>query len=233
MLHFEKRKQYRLTIENPCGQNWDKMKAAPDGKYCLHCSKHIIDFTRMSDEEIVRIISEPGSICGRLTSEQQNRNLVSNQHSSPLTVFSKIAAGFLFIGTSATAIPPAKASKTIASNLEVRNDVSSEVSVKKEKLSLLSPIDELIKGTVADSITKESIPGATIVIENTTIATSTDMNGDFSIAIPRQQENEEIRLTISAIGYKTLTVLIKQKDLQKQQEFFLSSEVIIYVLDQT
>ena len=59
----------------------------------------------------------------------------------------------------------------------------------------------VVKGTITDSKTKETLPGVTILVEGTTIATSTNMNGEFTINV-----EEGKKLVISSIGYVTKTV---------------------------
>ena len=61
---------------------------------------------------------------------------------------------------------------------------------------------KVIKGTITDSKTKETLPGVTILVEGTTVATSTNMNGEFTINV----EGEGKKLIISSIGYVTKTV---------------------------
>jgi hypothetical protein len=61
-----------------------------------------------------------------------------------------------------------------------------------------------VNGTLYDAITHERIPGATILIEGTTIATSTDMNGYYSLSLP---ENTN-RLTVSSVGYETQNITV-------------------------
>jgi TonB-linked SusC/RagA family outer membrane protein len=59
-----------------------------------------------------------------------------------------------------------------------------------------------IKGTVKDSKTDETIPGTTVLVEGTTIATATDINGVFTITV----DGEGKKLVISSQGYTTQVV---------------------------
>ena len=59
----------------------------------------------------------------------------------------------------------------------------------------------VVKGTITDSKTKETLPGVTILVEGTTTATSTNINGEFTITVP-----EGKKLVISSIGYVTKTL---------------------------
>lgn len=64
-----------------------------------------------------------------------------------------------------------------------------------------------IKGTVRDAKTNETIPGATVLVEGTTVATATDMNGAYSINV----DGEGKKLVISAVGFVT-QILAADKD---------------------
>lgn len=53
------------------------MQPAEKGRHCTACEKTVIDFTAMSDTEIIRFMSQAGNkICGRLTPGQMNRPLI-------------------------------------------------------------------------------------------------------------------------------------------------------------
>jgi TonB-linked SusC/RagA family outer membrane protein len=65
---------------------------------------------------------------------------------------------------------------------------------------------KVIKGTITDSKTKETLPGVTVLVEGTTVATSTNMNGEFTINV----DGEGKKLVISSIGYVTKTVAADQ-----------------------
>jgi len=43
------------------------------GKFCMQCSKEVIDFTKLNNREIIEIIEQSkGRICGRITVSQLN-----------------------------------------------------------------------------------------------------------------------------------------------------------------
>ncbi len=60
----------------------------------------------------------------------------------------------------------------------------------------------VIKGTVKDSKTNETLPGVTILVEGTTNATTTDVKGEFTIKV----EGEGKKLIFSSVGYILQTV---------------------------
>lgn len=58
---------------------------------------------------------------------------------------------------------------------------------------------QIIQGVVLDSKTQESLPGATVYLDGTTISTITDEKGNFSINI----KNSNATLVVSFVGYTT------------------------------
>jgi len=70
-------KPIRLQITTPCHEDWGKMQPVERGRHCTACQKTVVDFTNMSDAEIIRHLTRAGSnICGRLLPGQMNRPLV-------------------------------------------------------------------------------------------------------------------------------------------------------------
>ncbi|HET6227297.1 MAG TPA: hypothetical protein VFF27_13520 [Bacteroidia bacterium] len=45
-------KQTKITIPTPCHESWEQMTPAGEGRHCASCDKVVVDFTRMSLEEL-------------------------------------------------------------------------------------------------------------------------------------------------------------------------------------
>lgn len=65
----------RLQVEEPCHQNWDRMQTADTGRYCGSCCKTVVDFTAMSDAEVLGYLMKwkADNICGRFNENQLYR----------------------------------------------------------------------------------------------------------------------------------------------------------------
>jgi hypothetical protein len=61
-----------------------------------------------------------------------------------------------------------------------------------------------VSGTIFDTRTHEGLPGVTVLVEGTTIATSTDMNGYYSLSLP---ENAN-KIVVSSVGYESQNVIV-------------------------
>lgn len=67
-------------------------------------------------------------------------------------------------------------------------------------IMLVNPLhSQIIEGIVLDSKTQESLPGATVYLDGTTISTITDEKGNFSI----NTKNNNATLVVSFVGYTT------------------------------
>jgi hypothetical protein len=66
-----------LSIPVPCGEDWGQMTPVERGRHCQRCCKTVVDFTEMSDAEVLRYISENvgAKVCGRLMPDQLGRQL--------------------------------------------------------------------------------------------------------------------------------------------------------------
>ena len=67
-----------------------------------------------------------------------------------------------------------------------------------------------INGNVTDAITGEVLPGVSIMVKNTTRGTSTDFDGNFTIAVKKGEI-----LKFSFIGFKTKEIVFKNQSFLK------------------
>lgn len=56
-----------ISITNPCNENWDSMTEAEKGRFCQKCQKEVVDFTQMTDNQIISFFQEHQNknVCGR------------------------------------------------------------------------------------------------------------------------------------------------------------------------
>lgn len=62
----------KARIKEPCDADWNAMKIVHSGRFCDHCSKNVIDFTRMQREDILQyLMARPDErVCGRVLRSQ-------------------------------------------------------------------------------------------------------------------------------------------------------------------
>ncbi len=63
-----------LKINEPCHEDWDKMKIGMYSRHCESCEKSVIDFTQMNRGEIITyLLMNPNeSVCGRMHRSQMD-----------------------------------------------------------------------------------------------------------------------------------------------------------------
>lgn len=87
-----------ITIPEPCNEDWSKMTATQCGAFCMACQKEVVDFSLMSEAEIVdRLSKASGKVCGRIATDKLNRELVKHAPDHAWYSWKKwgIAAGVL------------------------------------------------------------------------------------------------------------------------------------------
>ncbi len=63
---------YKITIPEPCQEDWNKMTPNDQGRFCMSCAKTVVDFTAMLPEEVQHffIQNQNQNICGRMRKSQ-------------------------------------------------------------------------------------------------------------------------------------------------------------------
>lgn len=65
----------RVSIKNPCHENWDAMTPNEQGAFCLVCQKTVVDFSQKTTEEIkdfFTAVPKFEKVCGRFRNDQLN-----------------------------------------------------------------------------------------------------------------------------------------------------------------
>lgn len=220
--------KYKIKIENPCEEDWNKMTPVEGGKFCLRCSKNVIDFTNSSDTEIFRIMKNAsGQICGRLREDQHDRVLIIEQpKTSKKFTFSNIAASLLLIGMSDHANAHTLKSLPSVNVAEFPRSMDKKVSNTDSELFTL-------KGKVLVAKTKEVLAFANVVIENTAIGTSTNELGDFELHIPACYKGSKLNIIVSYTGYVNTAFEITAQEALTKREILMEvsntqlSEIVV------
>lgn len=201
---------FKLNIKTPCSQDWLAMEEQELGRFCKACSKTVVDFTNMSDAELVKFMKESkGKICGRMHQDQLNRKYkVINNPATGLGI-SKLVAGLLLLMPGSVAV---------ASNVSHPTFELADHTVHER--TILDTVPKQITGKIIDTYTKNVIPHAAIVLKNMAASVVTDKAGDFKMTIP-DMPYEQITIEVSAVGYETQTFFL-QKNEVAGKEFLLT-----------
>lgn len=107
--------------------------------------------------------------------------------------------------------------------------VNSNVIIFSDEKRVMAPMIELAALAVRGKVTGvdgSSIPGVNVLVQGTTIGTTTDANGDYSLEI----QDENAVLVFSFIGYVSQTVSVGSRtviDITLEEEVTALDEVIV------
>lgn len=195
-----------ITIPKPCHQNWQQMTPAEYGRHCDHCCKTVVDFTAMTNAQVIDYLSSSAKVCGRFSQNQVesiNKQLVVNELSAR-NRWKWTAIAFSLLST-ISAIKASAQSKPVP--------VEQGQADKKDKPDnvILGKVIPNHFKTVSGCISDENnmpLPGATVKAYNSSVGTLTDANGNFKLQVPVNT----LQITVSSIGYRTQQVDLTSAD---------------------
>lgn len=188
-----------ITIPQPCHEKWAQMTPAAQGRHCAACDKVVMDFTRLTDAEVIHWLQRPksGRTCGRFATQQLNRPLLVL--AAPAPRWQKwVAATVAVVGLQAAMPPTAQAQSTVPVEQRVITMGIVAVPRRVEPLALNLP-PTVVRGVVTDETTGEGLPGVTVLLKNTSTGTSTNSDGTFELEISVPVAGQV--LVFSSIGY--------------------------------
>lgn len=127
--------KHKISIPEPCHEKWDKMTPAENGRFCLSCSKTVIDFTKMLPNEVQHffMVNQNKSICGRFKNSQLENIIIQ----IPTEVLYKqtqyhkmfLLALFIAMGTTLFSCQDKNGDKQKINKIEIVEDSSTKQSV--------------------------------------------------------------------------------------------------------
>lgn len=168
----------KVSVPQPCSQSWDSMSPEGAGRFCGSCNKVVVDFTRLSDNQIVEILSDTSrKYCGHFNTTQLDRIMVAEKPATYLLPAMVITA-LLVAGGSVTVV-------SAATNIPVTDTAN------------------YITGVVADK-SGNPLQGATIMFKGTRTGVLADYFGNYKLAIPPELKGKDLTLVFAFIGFKTV-----------------------------
>lgn len=211
------RKSIQLQVPQPCHEHWDKMDKIEKGRFCLACRKQVIDFSLMTDQEILEYFSHTNDhTCGRFSASQLNRDIEARKKKElgwfryfihimipALIITNKSNAQAKITGDTIAYTLPVLSPKPIN---EVLNGSVGMVYINKKK-----------KFTIEGKVTNERgepIAYVTVSIKGSKPGALTDSNGIFKIV---SDDIEHVAVIASSIGYETKETIVNVAENQKTE----------------
>jgi len=209
-------RKMRITIPEPCHENWDDMLPAEKGRHCSHCSKTVIDFSTMPDADILAYIQQAagGHFCGRFHTSQLDREITYPIQRRPVItgIYKKIAAT-LFLLRIATADAWAQATN---------NAPQTSETPTKSRTKMIA-----LRGCVIDNTTKLPVPEVQVAMAEIEITAVTDKTGTFCLYVPDIYMGQKIRLRANATISPGRIVFFENRDLILDDEAS-TRDIVIY-----
>jgi hypothetical protein len=74
-------KNYSISVPEPCHQKWEDMHLTAGGRFCDSCATNVVDFTGMTEKEIVQYFrNKQNTGCGRFEAGQLEKKYVARPH---------------------------------------------------------------------------------------------------------------------------------------------------------
>jgi hypothetical protein len=177
------------------------------GKFCNSCQKEVYDFTRLSDNEVYKILqANKGKVCAQLTNEQLQNGFTYTEETYNNTAWLKYAASILFIGGitnafSQTAVWEFKTTKT-----ELQDKTTSK-SISKDSI--------YIQGSIINAVTNKPLTYPMLVeiqSENKTLTqTISSDTGSFNLLISNKENVDKINVILHYQNSKNDTIQVPKE----------------------
>ncbi|KAA5537714.1 hypothetical protein [Paenimyroides baculatum] len=163
-----------VNIQNPCEEKWNEMQPHDRGKFCMQCSKEVIDFTKLDNTEIVKVIEQSKvRICGRMSVSQLNRPIEIQSKKKRSKLYKALTAIFL-IGSTGSVFATNLPSTTNNLNVSKNESNYKRINLKQIKTDSLK---DTIKGQVLTELGEPL--EASIYVKELDLILESDLEGNF------------------------------------------------------
>ncbi|MBC3539650.1 carboxypeptidase-like regulatory domain-containing protein [Rufibacter sediminis] len=218
----------RLTISvpQPCHEDWQAMAPTFQGRFCQNCQKTVVDFTAVSDSEIVDWLTEnKDTTCGRFRHEQVGTELKAATYNRKPWTWRAVAL-VLSAWLSTKNVEAKQVSTFIISSAgQQTGSENSRRETKKLSEKPVSPV--ILKGKVVDARSKETLPGTTIMLKGTSIGVPSDRNGNFELSVPAHLVNKKQKIIFSFIGYEMKEVKLSKLLKREHSEIIMTLDTAV------
>ncbi|MCG8207114.1 carboxypeptidase-like regulatory domain-containing protein [Tenacibaculum finnmarkense] len=185
--------QFKLEINTPCSEKFNEFKPTKLGGFCNSCNKEVIDFTKMTAQEISYYFNNNTSknTCGQFNQKQlttYNEKPIRRKKYGFLATFGLAVLSLFSFNTTQAQEGNTPIDKN---NIDLNN---------QEK-------DILVKGVVSDE--SGPLPGVSVILKGTTLSTETDFDGNFTF--PELLKKGDV-LIFSFVGMDTKKVIIQNNN---------------------
>ncbi|MCB0853158.1 MAG: carboxypeptidase-like regulatory domain-containing protein [Bacteroidetes bacterium] len=190
-------RKINLTITKPCSEQFENFQPTHAGGFSQSCQKEVIDFTQMSDREILRYFENRSqNTCGRFHQTQ----LKTYAEAVPAPVkpaFHWLGAGL--ISFSLLSFLPTKQSQAKAERPKTEIQIIQKKHPQPTGNTVASEGKHIVDGIVVDGDNNPMV-GTSILLKGTNIGLFANEEGKFKFPKPLQAGDI---LIFSYVGFET------------------------------
>ncbi len=212
----------QFTQINPyffaCDQKWDDMPEHGDGRLCEACDRVLVDFTGLSEQEILtQQIVNNFKLCGSYTKTQIDRihryHLLQESKKKTPWLVSLLMGGSILSPLLINAQSPFPIDSIVAQSPAIPG-VPGNISVPFLKTKYVSADSIYVSGVVKDMTSGETLPFAILRIEGVEGQTFSDIEGRFDFTLPVKDTSYSMNVWLE--GYKDSTIILSQTNIQNK-----------------
>lgn len=190
---------FSVSIPEPCHERWSEMTPAEQGRFCHSCQHQVIDFSKMTDAQIVSFLSkQQGRVCGKMQNFQMNRNLLPPKVET-ISMWQKMVAFVVFLFSFGTLKAQETTAQEPIAETVLTHSIPPEQKADSSQMKLIT-----IRGKIVDKTDKEPIFTARVIVVGTEAKALTDFDGQFSFTIARHvNDTSEITLHVRYLSAET------------------------------
>lgn len=218
-----------VQIPSPCTERWDDMLPNQRGRFCAHCQKTVVDYTALSDQELIRRLSKiPEASCGRFRDEQLNRPLTPPTGRAVQAWHRWVGVLTMsLVGWQTARAQPGQSDRPIQTTSTRPTTIRTDANAIPEPDQYASGLDK--KWTISGRVMSLDSGGNLIPVQGAAVSvgrladyvrTQTDSAGHFKLDIPSQPFAAEMKAYVYSNDHIPKTSL-----------FSASPSIGTYVLD--
>jgi hypothetical protein len=214
-------KHLQLHIPVPCHESWNNMSLETEGRFCSSCQKTVIDFTAMSDQEIIQYFKNAkGNTCGRFSEDQLDKSytLHSEKRLNWFKYFIQVLIPTVLITAKSYSQGEVKA-KPLICNSPIKPD--ERARIRLGGVSSVQPVS-VVYGKVTNK-EGQALEGASVFIKGAGYGMAADKNGVFVLSA---KNKFPLTISISYVGYETGEVAVDEKKAESPLNIVLNESTM-------
>jgi len=163
--------QSPISIPQPCAQPWAAMTPTAAGRHCATCSTEVVDFTRMSNDEILAFLAR-----------HQGEHICANAHVAQLAALAPVPrwrqwllAALAVLGLAPAASAVDHGGAALPPTLPPLADTGGRPPAPGQQV--------VVRGQVFDDQDKSPVAGARVMIDGTHYGVVTDEQGRYELVM--------------------------------------------------